>query len=106
MGDFEAGAKKFSQACKSCHTIVKDAPHGNGPNLNGVYLRQAGQASDYSYSDAMLKKGVIWDHDNLMEFLKNPKIFVPKTKMGFAGLKSKKDRENLVAYLKKTSETG
>ena len=38
------------------------------------------------------------------KYLTKPKKLVPKTKMRFAGLKKKSQRENLIAYLKKATK--
>jgi cytochrome c len=48
-----------------------------GPNLNGLFGRQTGQASGYSYTDANVKKGIIWGEDTLEVYLKDPKKYIP-----------------------------
>ena len=45
------------------------------------------------------EKGIVWDEATLNKFLENPKALVPGTKMVFPGLKSEKDRQDVIAYL-------
>lgn len=100
-GDAEAGAKVFNQ-CKACHDVEKGV-NKVGPTLKGVIGRKAASVADYKYSEAMAAKGaegLVWTEENLLTYLANPKAFVPKTKMAFAGLKKPEDEVNLIAFLK------
>ena len=57
----------------------------------------------YRYSKAIKaagENGIVWNDENLDEFLTKPKKFVPKTKMTFPGLKKAADRANVIAYMK------
>lgn len=83
---------------------LQGGPHKVGPNLNGLFGRQSGQAAGFAYSDANIKKAVVWSTDTLMTYLINPKKYIPGTKMVFAGLKKEKDRKNLVAYLEDSTK--
>jgi cytochrome c len=41
----------------------------------------------------------VWTTEKLDEYLKNPRASIPGTNMAFAGVRSDKDRADLVAYL-------
>ena len=103
-GDLENGRRRFG-LCRSCHTITPDGPNMTGPNLYGVFGRQAGAVEKYNYSEAVKTAGFVWDAEKLDQWLTNPATFLPGTKMPpVPGLKAEKDRVDLIAYLK--VETG
>ena len=107
-GDAAAGKAAFQQ-CAVCHRVGPGAKNAIGPVLDGVVGRKAGTYEGYSYSPAMKKKGeegFTWTPDKLDAFLTNPMKDVPGTKMGFAGLHSDKDRQNVIAYLESLSKSG
>ncbi|OAF70981.1 Cytochrome c [Intoshia linei] len=99
-GNSKKGKKIFQKLCATCHTTDKESPHKQGPNLHQVHGRQTGQAKDYDYTKANKDKGITWTDDNLFNYLKKPAAFIPGTKMVFVGIKSKKERQDLIAYLR------
>ncbi len=101
-GDVDNGHAKFA-LCQACHTVIAGAPNMVGPNLHGVFGRQAGALESYSYSNAMKAAGWTWDAEHLDTWLTNPAKAVPGTKMTFAGLPNPKDRIDVIAYLKVAS---
>jgi cytochrome c len=46
-----------------------------------------------------------WTYDELFKFIKAPGVDIPGTKMSFAGLRSDKDRLNLIAYLRTNTDS-
>ena len=100
-GDAAKGEKIFMK-CKTCHDMEKGV-NKVGPTLKGIVGRKAASVADYKYSEAMMAKGAegaVWDEATLAAYLPDPKAFVPKTKMAFAGLKKPEEIADLISFLK------
>ncbi len=103
--DAENGQDLFRQ-CRACHQIGAGAKNLVGPHLNGIVGRKGGTVEGYSYSEANKKAGaggLVWTAENLTKYIENPLEFMPGTKMAYAGMKDKGDREDLIAYLMKAA---
>jgi cytochrome c len=89
--------------CAQCHTLTSDT-NIFGPSLKGVVGRKAGSVPNYQYSQAMKDAGaagMIWDDRSLAAFLYSPRKAVPGTKMGFWGLWTESEINDVIAFLKK-----
>jgi cytochrome c len=78
--------------CISCHTY-------------GVIGRERGSVPGFNYSAGMKKaaKGP-WTAQEISDFVKNPKAFIPGTSMTFAGINRASDRADLILFLNSKSD--
>jgi cytochrome c len=83
------------QACSGCHSLDENDV---GPGHRGVVGRKAGAVTDYAYSAAIRKSGIVWTPANLDRWLTNPQKLVPGSKMYFS-VANPKQRADIIAYL-------
>jgi len=96
--DIEAGEQVFKK-CRACHMVGVDAKNRVGPQLNGLFGRTAGTVDGYRYSNANADSGIVWSEEIFAEYIRNPRSFMPGTKMAFVGLKTGEEIANITAYL-------
>ncbi len=97
-----AEGEKIFKRCQACH-VINGQQNRVGPHLVGVVGRKAGSVEGFKYSEAMAGKGqegLVWNDETLNAYLENPKGYIPKNKMAFAGLKKPEERAAVIAYLK------
>ena len=95
--DVEKGKVVFEQ-CAVCHSLDGSGDY-DGPTLKAVIGRKAGSLEEYRYSAAMKRSDVVWDADTLDKYVADPQAFIPGTRMAFAGLADKGERDDLIAFL-------
>ncbi|WP_339136290.1 MAG: c-type cytochrome [Candidatus Electrothrix sp. GW3-4] len=97
----ERGKKIVESQCVVCHDLTPAKKNNVGPYLFGVVGRVAGTAEEYIYSNEFEKETqrAVWDKEQLDTYLKNPKEFIPGTKMEFIGVKNDQDRVDIISYL-------
>ena len=96
-GDVARGEAKFGD-CAACHRLQAGA-NEVGPSLHGLFTRKAGDVSDFRYSPAMKRSGIVWTAETLDSYLADPQSLVPGNRMPYAGMENAADRADLIAYL-------
>ncbi len=100
-GGQDAGEEIYDR-CLACHALAYDR---TGPRHCGLFGRRAGSVKGFAYSDAMKRSKIVWNEKTLDRFLASPLTAVPGTSMGYAGIADRKERGNLIAYLRQASES-
>ena len=103
LGDVAHGENVFKK-CKACHSIKQGGRNNIGPKLWNVMFRPVGAVTDYKYSKALTSYGKEWSWEEMNGFLIKPSSWIKGNKMGFAGLKSEKDRASVILYLNQNGE--
>ncbi len=98
--DVRSGEYLYAQ-CIGCHS-----PDYNrtGPKHCGILGRVAGGVKDFEYTKAMSNSDIIWTSETLNKFLTSPFSMVSGTSMGFVGISSALERQQLIAYLSQLDE--
>ena len=104
LGDVAHGEKVFKK-CKACHSIKQGGGNKIGPKLWNVMFRPVGAVTEYKYSKALSSYGKEWSWEEMNGFLIKPSSWIKGNKMGFAGLKSEKDRASVILYLNQNSDS-
>ncbi len=102
--DVARGEAQFRK-CAACHTIERGGAQGIGPNLWGIIGARHAHIAGFNYSPAMQATAdKVWDWQNMSEWLRNPRGYLPGNRMSFAGLGRPQDRADLLAFLNSMSD--
>jgi cytochrome c len=96
------GASIFQNRCSMCHS-TQQGIRNYGPNLHGVFGRQAGSLPGYDYSADLRNSRIVWNAETLSEYLADPHRGKRRDKMPYPGLSSKADRDDLISYLEQAT---
>jgi cytochrome c len=94
--------KQVYNSCIGCHSMDRNR---TGPKHCGILGRKAGSVTEFEYSGAMIKSGIIWTRETLNQFIQSPFEVIPGTTMGFSGIKDDAKRTALIDYLIAANET-
>ena len=97
------GASIFQNRCDMCHSTQEGGVQNIGPNLHGLFGRQAGSLPEYNYSADLRASRIVWNAQTLDEYLADPHRGRPGGKMAYPGLSSKTDRDDLITYLEQAT---
>ena len=97
------GARLVTQ-CRACHSFEQGGASVSGPNLYGVFGRQAGEVDGYPYSDALAGADFIWTPEALDAWLMHPVRFLPGNRMAYPGLREQSDRNAVIAELLRVTD--
>lgn len=96
--DYNKGRRLFRQ-CSSCHLLDEGGGNLVGPNLYGLFGRQAGAVDGFKYSAALSEADFTWTPEQLDQWLASPKEFLPGNRMVFNGIRRDVDRQAVIAYV-------
>ena len=88
--------------CQACHALAFDRV---GPRHCGLFGRRAGSVPGFAYSPAMQRSAISWNEQSLDRFLAAPMRVVPGTTMTYAGVANRRERADLIAYLRQVDQT-
>ena len=87
------------EVCTSCHSYQQNEPLLEGPPLWDVVGRRVASVDGYEYSAALRAIGGNGDRARLDQFLTNPKLFAPGTKMDMGGVRNAAERAEVLDFL-------
>lgn len=102
--DLQRGEKLFGQ-CRGCHSIESGGMNLLGPNLYGMFQREAGNNENFRYTEAFGSASFYWTPVALDNWLANPPRFLPGNAMSFIGIRNADDRRDLIAWMLSVSES-
>lgn len=92
------GRRYFTANCAACHSTSR-GENRTGPSLARIIGRKSGTAPGFNYSPGLKAANIRWTTESLDRWLQRPTNDVHTTRM-MISVRSRTDRQNLIAYLK------
>ncbi|AXS40142.1 c-type cytochrome [Breoghania sp. L-A4] len=103
----DLGERQFARKCSVCHTLTPDDANRAGPSLYKVFGRKAGTLPGYHYSPALEDATIVWSEETIARlFDEGPDVVTPGSKMPMQRIRTREERDALIAFLKRATETG
>lgn len=99
-GNAVDGKRVAKKHCIVCHSFEEGGKVIFGPNLFNMAGKPAAQIKGFKYSRALKNSKLVWTDDNLLGFVANPEQFLKGTTARFPGLKTAKQKADILAYMK------
>ena len=96
--DYMAGKNSFAMRCSACHTLGEGSLDINGPNLWGVFDRQAGTKDGFEFSDTLKQANFPWTPDQLNAWIADPQGFLPDNAMAIPTAVPDNERTALISF--------
>jgi cytochrome c len=95
---YRQGMLAFQQRCSACHSLAEGGNDLAGPNLHGLFARDAGSKRGFAFSEAMETAGFRWTPERLLALISDP-AFLPGTTMLLPEPVPEADRIALVSFV-------
>jgi len=97
--DYMKGKQAFQGRCSACHTLADSSGDIAGPNLWGVFEREAGGKEGFTYSDTLIDADFVWSPDQLDAWLADPQGYLPGNIMAIPEAVPAADRPNIISFM-------
>lgn len=97
--DYMAGKNSFAMRCSACHTYAESSMDLTGPNLSGVFDRQAGSKESFEFSETLVAADFTWTPDQLDAWLADPQGFLPGNAMSIPTAVPDNERTALISFV-------
>ncbi len=98
------GERQFVRKCSICHALTPGPSRRAGPTLHALFGRPAGTVPGYRYSDTLTGAPIIWTEETVDDLFEDgPDHYIPGSKMPMQVIAAQRDRDDLIAYLKRAT---
>jgi cytochrome c2 len=97
--NYRQGMLAFQKRCSACHSLAEGGNDMAGPNLHGLFARDAGSKPGFSFSAALEQAGGRWTPERVEAWLADPQRYIPGNQMLLPEPVPEADRIALISFL-------